>query len=173
MGIVQPPDRQPRVHRIRRGDNGFQVVRYQHLEHPTDKRPRRLAVSDHLRQRLRVGEVHEQVPGERGGEDQRVDLPPPPGLQVGDEPHLGEVDLAFHAGLTVQHPHRRVPWPEPALLGGETVQRPIRHARARPGRHHLDLHDRQAALHPPRDLRPPLLQEVPRCAPTAGMGRPH
>ena len=100
-------------------------------------------------------------------------LPPPARFRVGDETHLGEIDLALHTRVTVQHPDRRAAGPEPALRRREPVQRAVRHPGARPGQQVLDLHQRLAVLDPPGDVRPAGRQRLPRSAVTVRAGRPN
>jgi hypothetical protein len=100
----------------------------------------------------------------------------PPGLGVEDESHLREVDLALHAGLTIDDPHRGGPDPEPAPLDREPVHRSIRHHAALPGQQLLDLHDRQRLLaisagDPLADLLLTGEQQIPRRAVPVGPTR--
>ena len=138
---------EPRVDRVGLRHDRGQVVGDQYLERAAEEAPRGLAARDHRGQGLGVAQPHEHVPAEHRGEDQRVHPPPTSGLEVEQQTHLGEVELALHPGLNVSDPHRRpASGAEPASLHGEPVQRPIRHPHPLPGQQLLDLHDRQRVV---------------------------
>jgi hypothetical protein len=67
--------------------------------------------------------VHEHVPGQHRGEDQRVQRPASTGLRVVHQAEPAEVDLALHPRLAVRDPQRRLPPAEAALLftGGDVT----------------------------------------------------
>ncbi|WP_407719860.1 hypothetical protein [Rhodococcus opacus] len=60
-------------------------------------------------------------------------LAAPPGVRIGQIAEVAEVDLAFAARIAVDDADGGVPAAETAPLGGESVQRPIRHHTALPG----------------------------------------
>ncbi len=93
----------------------------QHGEDPTKEAPCRLAASDHRLSRLGEAQPHEAVPRVHRGEDQRVDHPTPAGHRIGDQAHLGEVDLELLTGLTIRNSHRGPPRRAPYTQHLESV----------------------------------------------------
>jgi hypothetical protein len=121
------------------------VVGDDDLEHPAEERPRRLAPADHRVQVLAERQVHENVPGIHGGEDQRMHDAAVPGLRVEQQAHLPEVDLALGARLAVSHRHRPAR-PGTAMaqhLQRIPVQRALGHHHALAGQQLAGLHHRQ------------------------------
>jgi len=110
------------IRRVRFVDDRFQVIRDDDLEDPLVERPRRLEAVDDRCQRLLVGEPHEHVAGEDGGEDQRPQQAPALGIRIEQQTHLAEVDLELGARLAVVDSHRVIGLRVAELLNAEAVQ---------------------------------------------------
>jgi len=180
LGVVQPPLREPRVHRVGVRDDRGEVVRDQDLEDPAEEAPRRLAARDDRGQGLGERHPDEHVPRVHRSEDQRVDLAAPPGLRVLQVPQVPEINLQFSAGLPISNPHRGGLRPVPAHLGREAMQRPIRRPAPLAFQQLVDLHQRQRLAvrtplpgHPTADRLLPRHQRLPRRTMTIRAARPH
>jgi hypothetical protein len=174
LGIIQPTDGEPRVHRVGVGHDRRGVIRHQHPEHATEKPPRRLAPLNDRGQGLGEGQPHEQVPRADRGEDQRVGYPAAARARVIDQAHPGEVNLTLHPRLAVRDPHRGAATPaEPAPLDTKPVHRAVGHQHTPPGQQISDLDHGQVLADPLADLLPLGLQRLPSVAVTTGAGRTH
>jgi hypothetical protein len=143
------------------------------LEHPAEKRPRRVEAGDDRRQVLAEAQVHIAVAAVAGGEDQGMHHPPPPGFPVLQQAHLPEVDLAFRAWLAVSDPHRGLPGGAPVArdLQRVPVQRPLGNHHAPAGQQLTDLHHRQDLVQEALDLLMMGRQHRPALPVTAGAVR--
>jgi hypothetical protein len=157
------------------GDNSTHVVRDEDFEDAAEERPRCFAAVDHRGQGLRERQPHEHVPRIHRGEDQRMGHPTPAGRGVQQHPHPGEVDLAFHPRLAVDHGHR--PGPSAALIVGAflavAVQCPLRHEHALAGQQITDLDHRQTIFDPLTDAIMVGAQHFPRRPKPLGAVRAH
>jgi hypothetical protein len=135
------------------GHNRTHVVRDEDFEDAAEERPRRFAAVDDRGQGLGERQPHEHVPRIHRGEDQRMHHPTPPAGGVEQHAHPGEVDLAFHAGLAVDHGNR--PSSSAALVAGVglavAVQSPLRDDHALAGQKVADLDHRQVIIDPRGD----------------------
>ena len=174
LRVLQPLPVPPRLQPVCLIHHRLEVVRHEHREHAAKKAPCRLTPGDHRGRRLRERQIHEAVPGQHRGEHQRVQPPPP--VPVADHPQVAEIQLHLLARFPVGHRHRHL-LPRrggvPALPGREPRQRPVRHRRPRAFQQLMNLHQRQAGLHPPGDLGLPRHQHLPRGAVPGRAGRAH
>ena len=174
LGVFQPADGEPRVHRIALGDNRTHVVGNEHLEHPAEEPPRRFAAVDEGLEGLGESQPHEHVPRVDRGEDQRMHHPSASGHRIEHHAHPGEVDLALHPGVAVGDRHRGASAsPIRGALRAITVQRALRHDHPAAGQQITDLHYRQAVLDPASDLIMAGAQRFPRRTMTLGAVRAH
>jgi hypothetical protein len=173
LGVVQPPGAEGWVDRVGVDHHRLEVVRDQHLEHPAEERPRRLAAGDHVGQRLPQRQPHEHVPRHHRGEDQRVHRPAPPRPGVEHQPELAEVELALHPRITVSDAQRGPAAPEAASLHREAVQRAIRHGDAAAFELAVDVGQLQLLADPAGDLVLHREQPLPRRTVTLAAFRPH
>ncbi len=152
LGVLDERLIQAGIDPVGGGHRGRHVVGDHHLEHPTEKRPRRLTAVDERLDRLVERQPHEGVPRIHGGEDQRPTHPAAAGCRVEEQAHLAEVDLQLHPRLAVGDAHRRASHgpADTELFEGVTVQCPLRNLDATAGQQPVGLDHRQPLVDQPR-----------------------